>query len=194
MFYTPWPPCFHWCNVSFSRQPFASTAWVCNSQQQWLLKKAGMVLSWKNPTLAAAGPRNCRFFLDLAGLILWSVTHFPCLEKIFSSPLCSLFIWILCMIFISMKSPSFFLCQWFIFSFVLWFRVLTWLAKRENNGGVGLKKTVMLFCSYIWLLDKSLNYCIEVAWNFTVFADRKTRRIYQQCTVDGPHSSNNPVN
>lgn len=99
----------------------------------------------RNPTVAAAGPGNCRLFLDLAGLVLWSVNHwltFHALKGFFhilSSPLCSLFIWILCMIFISMKNSSFFLCQC-LFSFELWFRVLTWLARRENNGGVVLKK------------------------------------------------------
>lgn len=100
----------------------------------------------RNPPWAAAGPRNCSLFLALAGLMLWSETHcltFHALKGVFqvlSSSVCSLLIWILCMIFISMKSSLFFLCQWFIFPFVLWFSGLTWLARRENNGGVLLEK------------------------------------------------------
>lgn len=77
-------------------------------------------------------------------------------------------------------------------SLALWCKDLTLPARREKNGGVVLEKCNIVLL--IWLLDKSLNYCIEDAWNCTVFADRRTRRIYQPCTVDGPHSSNNPVN
>lgn len=105
-------------------------------------------------------------------------------------PLCSLTVYILCIN--SHCGLNLLVFPVTGVSIALWCKHLTLPARREKNGGVVLEKSNIVLL--IWLLDKSLNYCIEEAWNFTVFADRRTRRIYQPCTVDGPHSSNNPVN
>lgn len=111
----------------------------------------------RNPTLAAAGPRNCRLFLDVAGLIPWSITHwltFHALKGFFKSSLVlsalysfAFFVWFS----FQWKTHHFSCVSGLFFSLGLWFRLLTWLARRENNGGVVLKKTVM-FPSYgFWI-------------------------------------------
>lgn len=104
-------------------------------------------------------PGSCRF----DPLECNPLDDFPCLEKIFFKPslvLCVLysfgfFAWFS----FQWKAHSFFLCEWFIFSFVLWFRVLTWLARRENNGGVGLKK---LWCCSVHIYGFWINPWITI--------------------------------
>lgn len=152
-------PCFQLCNVIFSCQPFALTAW-CGShsssgswrKQEWYLaEKSYFGCCWAQELQIVPG--SCRF--DTLGCSVTRLLVFHALTGFFqvlSSPLCSLVVWILCMIFTAMKNSSFFLCQWLIFSCVLWFWVLTWLARRENNGEAVLKNTVMLFSSYgFWI-------------------------------------------
>lgn len=100
-------------------------------------KKSSLGCCWAQELQIVPG--SCRFGTLQCNPLL-TLHALKGVFQILSSSVCSLFIWILCMIFISMKSSPFFLCQWFIFSFVLWLIVLTWLARRENNGGVVLKK------------------------------------------------------
>lgn len=84
LIYTPWPPCFHRCNVIFSCQPFALTAWVWVSGQQWLLKKQERYLAEKShfgccwTQELQIVPGSCRF--DTLEC------NFPCLDRIFSGP------------------------------------------------------------------------------------------------------------
>lgn len=152
----------------------------------------------RNSILVAAETRYCRLFFGLVDLILYniylsSVILSVKLKRNFLSPvLSSVFVNVYILCINSHCGLNLLVFPVTGVSIALWCKHLTLPARREKNGGVVLEKSNIVLL--IWLLDKSLNYCIEEAWNFTVFADRRTRRIYQPCTVDGPHSSNNPVN